>query len=324
MSARENLTLGRADATDDEIARGARGRPGRLRPRPAVGARHPDRRAGHVAVRRPAAAARAGPRRARPAAGPGARRHRCPRSTCTPRRWSRRRCAGCSPTTTGARRRPPRLDGAAGRPGRAAPGRHDHPRRRRTASCWPPCPAYRDLLAADDERAERRRRRDERRARDADRRPQQPARRASQDWRGVAAEARRRRSPSETAALLAGALAPAARRPAAPVPAARSGCWSSSCCRERRPAVDPAPRQGGHRHAASRRSGDGDDLAPLLVIVGVVLVADARSRRSPGSSFLRAVRADRPGRPARAAAAGVPPLPAAQPGVPRRATPPAG
>ena len=76
MSARENLTLGRPRRRQRRRDRaGARHRPGRLRPRAAVGARHPDRRAGAGALRRPAAAARAGPRRAGQAQDPGPRRH---------------------------------------------------------------------------------------------------------------------------------------------------------------------------------------------------------------------------------------------------------
>ena len=43
MSARENITLGRPDASDEDIARGDRDRAGGLRLRPALGARHPDR-----------------------------------------------------------------------------------------------------------------------------------------------------------------------------------------------------------------------------------------------------------------------------------------
>ena len=147
MSARENLTLGRAEATEAEITEALVGRPGRLRPRPAVGPRHPHRRAGHVPLRRPAAAARPGPRRARAAARAGPRRH-----AVGARRPHRE--AGRGGAAPGARRhdrpdrRPPRLHGAARRPGRAAPGRHHHPRRhppraarrrcRPTASCWPP------------------------------------------------------------------------------------------------------------------------------------------------------------------------------------------
>ena len=80
--------------------RGARGRAGRLRPRPAVGPRHPHRRAGHVALRRPAPAARAGPGRARPAA-----RARARRPAVGPRRAHRdARRGGAAPR---ARRRRP-------------------------------------------------------------------------------------------------------------------------------------------------------------------------------------------------------------------------
>ena len=111
--------------TDDEVARGAGARPGRLRLRPAVGAGHPGRRAGAVALRRAAAAAGAGPGGARPPAllvlddplsaldvhtealveealRAGAARHH--------------RAAGGAPA----------VDGGAGRPGGAAAGRRDH------------------------------------------------------------------------------------------------------------------------------------------------------------------------------------------------------
>ena len=102
MSARENLT---ARPPRRHRARtshaGRRGRAGAVRPRPAVGARHPDRRAGHVAVRRPAAAARAGPRGARRSRGSWCSTTPSPRSTCTPRSSSRRRCGGCSRDATG-------------------------------------------------------------------------------------------------------------------------------------------------------------------------------------------------------------------------------
>ena len=97
-SVRENLLMGKPDATEAEIADGARGRAGRLRPRPAVGPRHPHRRAGPVALRRPAPAARAGPGDHRPAARAGARRSAVGASTSTPRRPSRPRCARCSRT----------------------------------------------------------------------------------------------------------------------------------------------------------------------------------------------------------------------------------
>ena len=129
MSARENLILGRPDATEEEMPSRPRRRPGRLRPRPAVGPRDPHRGAGHGALRRPAAAARARARGARPAAGAGPRRH-----ALRARRAHRE--AGGGGAATRARLdhraggRPPRLDGAARRPGRAAPGRHHHPRRR--------------------------------------------------------------------------------------------------------------------------------------------------------------------------------------------------
>ena len=97
-SVRENLLMGKPDATEDEIQRGARRRPGRLRPRPAVGPRHPHRRAGPVALGRPAPAARARPGDHRPA--PGARARRPALGARRAHRGARRRtrCARCSRT----------------------------------------------------------------------------------------------------------------------------------------------------------------------------------------------------------------------------------
>lgn len=62
---------GRRRRRGRRIAQGAGHRPGRLRARSARGCRHPGRRAGPQPLRRPAATARAGPRRGRPAALPG-------------------------------------------------------------------------------------------------------------------------------------------------------------------------------------------------------------------------------------------------------------
>ena len=149
LSVRENLTLGRAGrhrrrgrARRCDVAQAE------LRPRPAVGPGHPGRRAGAVPVRRAAAAARAGPRGARPARGCWCSTTRCPRWTCTPRRWSSRRCAGCCAGTTAlvVVHRPSTV--AAGRPGRAARRTARSPRSARTrellatrprvpATCWP-------------------------------------------------------------------------------------------------------------------------------------------------------------------------------------------
>ena len=133
--------------------RGAAGGAGGVRPRPAVGPGHPHRRAGAVPVRRPAAAAGAGPRRPRPARRCWCSTTRSRRSTCTPRRWSRRRCARCSPETTAlvvAHRASTVLLAdrvallAGGRI--VAVGRH--------SDLLAEVPAYRDLLAQDSELAE--------------------------------------------------------------------------------------------------------------------------------------------------------------------------
>ena len=79
----------------------------------------------------------------------------------------------------GAGRRPPGLDRAAGRPGGAAGRAAGSPPSARTATCWPRCPAYRDLLAQDSELAEARRERDASPGHGAD---------GQEDWRGVATE----------------------------------------------------------------------------------------------------------------------------------------
>ena len=106
-------------------------------------------------------------------------------------------------------RRPPRLDGAARRPGRAAPGRHDHPRRR------PP-------RAAGDRaglpRAARRRLRGARggirMTRDPDAAPAEQVP-EGQDWRGVAADGRDDLT-AETTAEPRRPVPPAAQQPAPP------------------------------------------------------------------------------------------------------------
>ena len=122
--------------------------PGRLRGRPAVGPGHQDRRAGHGAVRRPAAAGRAGPGHPGPAAGaaagrPAVRAGRAHRGQGHPRR-----SAGCWPC-------PPRWWWRTGRPPccwptgwRCWPRRHRR-RSARTTSCSPREPRYRDLMSAD-------------------------------------------------------------------------------------------------------------------------------------------------------------------------------
>ena len=101
MSVRENLVLGRPDASDDEIADALELAQARLRPRPSLGARHSHRRAGHVAVRGTAPAAGPGPGRPRPPFGARARRPACRRSTSTPRRSSSRAWRECLRDMTG-------------------------------------------------------------------------------------------------------------------------------------------------------------------------------------------------------------------------------
>ena len=147
MSARENMPLGRPDATDAERRRGASRSPQAqfvhdLPVRP----RHPDRGAGHEPVRRPAAAARPGPGGRSPD----------PRCWCSMTPLSaldihtealveealRRVLAG----VTAHRGGPPRLDRAARRPGRPALRRHDHPRRHALRAAGE-VPEYRQLLS---------------------------------------------------------------------------------------------------------------------------------------------------------------------------------
>ena len=131
----------------DRTGRGHRGRRRAVRLRPAVRARHPDRRAGHEPVRRSAATAFAGPGDPRHAEDPGARRH--PFGARRAHRGRRR--GGAAPGAALGHRhrcRTPRVDRAARRPGRAAGRRHHHRtsartpscsrRCRSTATCWPP------------------------------------------------------------------------------------------------------------------------------------------------------------------------------------------
>ena len=153
---------------------------------------------------------------------------------------------------------------------------------------------------------------------DADDRPaeQSPSRARS----GAASPPRTRRRPDRRDAvrLRRRGRRAAARRPAAPAPQALGCCWSRSSwsrtppgCRSRCLVKARAST------AASRRSRRRRRPRPLLIDRRRSCWSRRSSRRSPGSVFLRALRPDRPGHPARAAPAGVPPLPAAEPGVPR-------
>ena len=133
-SVRENLLMGKPDATEAEVLARPGGGAGRLRPRPPVGPRHPHRRAGPLPLRRPAPAPRAGPRHHRTAARPGARR---------PALRGRRPHRGGRPGRAAARargvhrvhRRAPPVDGGAG--AALDPPRRGPPRGRR----HPPRPA---------------------------------------------------------------------------------------------------------------------------------------------------------------------------------------
>src|SRR3954469_19664543 len=105
--------------------RGAAGGAGGVRPRPPLGPGHPHRRAGPLALRRSAPAARAGPGGAGPARGARPRR-----PAVRPRRAHRIACRAGAARRARAddrpRRRAPALDRAAGRPRRPAAGRPDH------------------------------------------------------------------------------------------------------------------------------------------------------------------------------------------------------
>ena len=262
MSARENLIWAGGDATEGEM-RTTRSRSRRrsfVHDLP-VGARHPDRRAGHVPLGRPAA-----------------------------RPWP----AGCSPSprilvlddtlsaldvhteklVEGAlrrvlagrdrhRRRAPRVDGAAGRQGRAAPGRHHHPRRRpqRAARDGPGLP--RTLAAG-------RRRRGGLRMTGAH---QRSGHRSGHRHRPASPPpVPPRTSPSGAASPPSTGsddLTVVEVRPAAgPVPPAAGATCSGRTSggpqdparhhrdRERRASLDPLPRQGGHRQGHPADPGD--------------------------------------------------------------------
>ena len=130
MSVAENLALGRPDDRDRRAAgAGRRGRRRAVRLRPAVRARHPHRRAGHEPVRRSAATAFAGARHCSPRRRSWCSTTPCRRSTCTPRPSSTEALRRVLRLGHRRRRRAPGVDGAARRPGRAARGRHHHPRR---------------------------------------------------------------------------------------------------------------------------------------------------------------------------------------------------
>ena len=145
------------------------------------------------------------------------------------------------------RRRPPRLDRAARRPGRAAPGRHDHPRRR------PPPPARH---RAGVPRAARRRRRGARGAVRMSAATQTPPAEQvpeGQDWRGVAADGRDDLT-AETTARLADRSRRLLKDLLTPYRSEVKLLARRGADRERRAPVDPAARGPGHRqgHPADR------------------------------------------------------------------------
>ena len=235
---------------------------------------------------------------------------RCPRSTCTPRRWSRRRCAGCCADVDRHRRRAPRRPRCCSPTGSRCSQDGTITHVGTHSELLATVPAYRDLLAADAEldggcpmsapRPPERRR--------PASRPRPDRRRTGGDrqWRGVAAEHaddltadRRRPAPGPQSRRLLGDLLRAA-------PAA------SCCCS---PVVVLSRTPPGCRCPCLVRSGIDRGIPPILAGGGTARAVRDRRRSLLGAvvlqavsrrSFLRAVRPDRPGRAARAAAPGVP------------------
>ncbi len=118
-SVRENVTFGAAGRDRGGDRGGADRRAGPVRLRPALGPRHADRRAGHGAVRRAAAAGGARPRHPVPARGADPRRPAV-RARRGDRGAGDRGAAHDPGRGDGARRRAPAVHGRARRPGRAA------------------------------------------------------------------------------------------------------------------------------------------------------------------------------------------------------------
>ena len=153
------------------------------------------------------------------------------------------------------RRRAPRVDGDAGRQGGAAPGRHHHPRRhaQRPAGHGPGLPRAargrrraRGGSSTPDERA-------------GDARPSTtppPAPPPRSEWRGVAAEHRDDELPTQVSLLLRRAPAGCSADLLRPHKTVAQGAARRRAGRERRPALDPLPRQGGHRPRHPADPGD--------------------------------------------------------------------
>ena len=269
MSARENLTLGRADATDEEIEAALDIAQAQLRPRPAVRARHPHRRAG--AWPSPAASGSASrwPAPCSPVPRCSSSTTPCPPSTCTPRSSSRRRWTASWPHVTGlvvAHRASTVM--LADRVALLQDGTITHVGTHRELLAT--VPAYKDLLAAEAEDddldllAE---------SVGAERADLERARSVTGEWRGVLesdAEEAARGDPAEPArrrvTLVAPRAAPAAQaRPAAAGP--------RGARRERRAAVDPVPGQGGHRHRHPADPGRATTSSRCAIVVALLLVA---------------------------------------------------
>ena len=313
--------MGKPDATEAEVLSGPRGRPGRLRPRPAVGPRHPHRRAGPVAVGRPAPAARPRPGDHRPPA-----RARARRPAVRGRRAHRgRRPGGPAPAARGlhrVHRRPP-----ARRRWRWPTARSCSTSGRLVA-----VGTHHDLLdvrAPLPRRALRGRRTEVVRAmtsvepdevHDID--PDAPLDLTGDElvdeWRGVNVE-----DVDEVTGGLAGLLRSReprpARRPRAPAPPRRScsrrrSSRSASRARLAMPLARAARHRRGHPAAARRRQRGhppARDGRRSRVLVTTAISA------ATFNAFLLHPRAGRPGRRARRPRAPLPPLPAAEHVVPR-------
>ena len=180
---------------------------------------------------------------------------RCPRSTCTPRRWSRRRCGTCCATPPASWSRtapPPCCSPTRWRCSRTARS----PTSATTASCWRRCPAYRDLLAGRRRprggvgmsAAEDARRRSSHRPPAGRRRHRALARRRRRGQPTSSPRPSPACSQARSRRLLADLLRPHRRLIKFLLARRRA--------RERRPALDPLPRQGGHRPRHPADPGD--------------------------------------------------------------------
>ena len=150
---RANIAYGRPDATDEQVARrGARPRRWHeFVDEPARRLRHAGRRARAHALRRAAAARRAGPGGAHRPAGAGARRRDVGGRHHDRGRDPRRRCATLTAGPHHAARRAPALHAGAGRPDRGARRAAGWSTSARRPSCWPAARCSATLFAASDD-----------------------------------------------------------------------------------------------------------------------------------------------------------------------------